>query len=317
MRLQSGDMNRYLNVINRARVIMVCTTMWSVIHIAYGVGSADEVSTVLASTNQQTTGATANIHDQSDIPYYVRLKELKRSATLDDVRRYLASPKSLDKYLAIQVINDRRDRTFLGDLSKALEDNTALVRVEAAITLAALNEPKGVTALVNEMGKARQLQAKLISEKVQRFQYADIDALDQWAHGAGALANLGNSSGYDVLKTNLLYISAFSCKMHSAIELPKFIRFKDSRIDARLLLLTVADDAVSRIDKCLEDNPTVRPSAQIGYFHVISQVLAVVGGTQEVAKLEQYSKHKDADVRRRAAACLHALERQGTVIPQQ
>ena len=289
---------------------------WIIIQGSHGIGFADDATTPLSKTNHAQIAESTN--DLINIKSLAgRLQTMERNATPQDLRRYLTNAISYNRYIAIQVIIKRHDQAFIGDLLQSLEDDDAQVRVEAAIALVTLEDPRGRVALSNEMVKARQLQTKLISSKVKLYDFFEIDALIWWARGAGALADLGDSSGYDILKTNILYIGALGCKSHSVRELPRFIRFKDNHIDAEQLLLSVADDAVSRIDKNLAEHPTIRPSAELGYYALVTKVLAMVGGTQEIARLQLFRQHKNADVRRHAMAGLNELSRRGPVPPQQ
>ena len=234
--------------------------------------------------------------------------EMVRHATPDDLRFELTNNSIAYRTMAIDVIKTRADKAFIADLSRALEDERAQVRVEAALTLDAFGEPKGRIALVNEVTKAKEARARLNQGTVRRT-YWDVEDTDAWSKGAGVLADLGDSTGYEVVKTTLLQDDLYGCRMLAVLEIPKFMRFKDKQADAESVLLLTADDAIGRIDKKLAENPDKRPSAQLGYLDVVSRMLAQVGGEQEVAKLKLYAQHKNPDVRFCATAYLHAIER--------
>jgi len=277
--------------------VLICTNGWP----------ADNASSPPVSTNQQDPATSPTAKSRPRSPY-LELKEMERNATPEDLRTALTNSAVFMRTRAIKVIKFRGDKTFIADLSKALEDERAQVRVEAAKALVAFDQPKGKTALVGEMARARQAQVKLSSGKARRT-FWDTEDLTAWLDGAGALADLGNKSGYDILKTTILTNDLLLCKSLAAIGVAKFVRFEDQRSDAQRVLFMAADDAVDRIDKRLAENPDRRPAAEIGYFDVVSRMLAQIGGEQEVAKLKLYAQDKDPDVRRYAVAYLHAIER--------
>jgi len=192
---------------------------------------------------------------------------------------------------------------------KAMRDERANVRVEAALTLNAFGDPTGKVALVSEMVKAKEAQVKFASGN-ERHTFWDADDFLWWLKAAGALADLGNSNGYEIVKTTILSNKYLACKTTAIIQVPKFICFNSKRIDAEDVLLSAADDSMARIDQKLAENPDRRPSAELGYFDVVSQMLAQVGGKQEVAKLNLYAQHKDSEVRLYARAALHVIEGQ-------
>jgi len=274
------------------------------------------------------------------------LMDMEQNATSDDLRRDLTNSMTYARTRAIKVIRFRKDKTFLPELSKALQDDRAQVRVEAATTLAALGEPQGKAALVDELAKAKQLQKDLgPSGKFRNYwdledTYASIDA-------AGALADIAETNGYDLLKETILYSNCDACKSLAITKIAKFAQFQDRRADTVQTLLVAADDVMTKIDKCLAANPNILtatnvpayatgmeyvepgnplkgwkvPRANMDYvgakasMDVIARMLAQVGGEQAVAKLQFMAQHKDPSVRFSAEAELRAMNRRTNVPP--
>jgi hypothetical protein len=274
--------------------VFICINGWSAV----------DAPNVPANTNRQDSATTPQLRDP-----FTELRELERNATPGNLRAAFTNTAVYMRTGAIKIIKRRGDKKFLPELLRALEDERAEVRVEAALTLAAFGEPRGKFALVDEMTKARQAQVKLSSESAGRT-FWDTHDLMAWSEGAGALADLGDSSGYDVLRTTMLN-GNLGFRGLAVIQLPKFMRFKDKRAEVEHILLMEIDNAIEQIDKARLEHPDRRPAGEIGYFDVVSRLLAGIGGEQQAAKLRSYTQHKEPEVRRYAEAALRAMSRKG------
>jgi len=114
---------------------------------------------------------------------------------------------------------------------------------------------------------------------------------------------MGNSNGYDVVRTAFL-----SRDLSAAIQLPKFMPYGDNSGDIRNLLLVATDDAISKIDQKLAQDPNRSPMAERGTFDVIARILSAVGDERAIAKLKQCTQHKDPKVRFYAKVYLRLIE---------
>ncbi len=260
-----------------------------------------------ASSNPQNSVATPATKAEPKMPL-LEFQEMFRNASTEDLKSALTNEFVSTRTRAVKVIKRRADKSFVPDLLKSLKDERAQVRVEAAKTLESFGDPAGKAALIAEMPKAKETQDKITTGKVRRTYY-DIEDLNAWTDGAGMLAEWDDKSGYTVVKMTVLSNDLIWCKEGAVLQLPKFVRFKDPHIDAEQVLLATADDAVKRVDKQLADKPDHRPGEEIGYFDLVSRMLAKVGGEQEIAKLNLYTQHKNPDVSRYATIGLRIIER--------
>ena len=236
-----------------------------------------------------------------------KLDEMESNATADDLRAALTNSDVLVRERAATAVGNRADETLIPDLMRALGDERGSVRVEAALALELHSNPAARTALIEEMVKARQVEMKLSSGEMRRTVWVNWD-MHAWIKAAGKLADMGNSNGYDFVRATFVDARLESFRDLAVIQMPEFMQFGNNNVDVRNLLLAATDDAISKIDQKLVQDPNRSPMAELANFDVIARILSAVGDERAIAKLKQCAQHKDPRVRFSAQTYLRLIE---------
>jgi hypothetical protein len=262
-------------------------------------------------TETQSTGAVARgmrIHTPS---YEDELRAEGYEPNSEGYRKALLSDSFWTRVIAIRIIRQRKANEFTEDLRQQLGHPMTVVRVEAGMALASFGDSEGIATLKQELEKARQAQQRVLSGE-EALRGKNSSDLSYWVQGAGTLAECGDTSGYEVVKTTLLRFNSDACASSAAWQMPKFARFKDQHTDVLAALTQAMDVALTRIDERASSEPEAEQSPDT-YFNSVAQALGQVGGEQAVAKLKVAAHHRNKHVRLTVKGILDEMERNGQI----
>jgi HEAT repeat protein len=214
------------------------------------------------------------------------------------------------RVVAIRIIKQRKAANYSEDLARQLGHDEVVVRVEAATALATFGDPRGVAALKQELERARRVQQKVLAGIEPLLGKNAID-LGRWMQAAGALADAGDSSGYDVVRLSVLSLGPDGSASIAAHQMPKFARFKHERIDVLPVLLQAMERALKQIDEKIAKASTAEITPEDVYCGDILKALGQVGGAEALAKIQSATKHKRSHVRLTAQGVLDEMKPNG------
>jgi HEAT repeat protein len=271
-------------------------------------------------TKPSTAARQSRPHGPAAKGISVRIPDLEEQLRLEGfepneegLRQALAS-QAWASVVATRIIRERKDVRFNKELAQLLEGEEAKVRVEAARALASLGDPKGAAKLRQELELARQVQQRVLAggEPLQGKNGSDLAV---WMEAAGALAEFGDSSGYDVVRLTVLNFGPNGCASVAAFQMPKYVRFKNRRNDVVPALVEAMDRALKQIDDQMAKNQTTELSPEDLYCGAVAQALGRVGGKEAVAKLESATQHKRSYVRSTTRGVLDKMKWNGKLPP--
>ncbi len=202
----------------------------------------------------------------------------------EDLRNALGNSNLLARVFATQFIKEQNDKAFTSDIKKLLDDKESCVRVEAAMVLAPWGEAKASEVLRSELQTSEDVNVRL--------------------RAAGALADVGDSRGFGLVKATLLDERS-PVQTYAATMIQKFARFRGQGIDSLAVQLQAMDIAVKKAEK-KESEGAVRQAAWL--FRVLAHDLEQSEDSRAVAKLHEASKSKDPKIRFAAEQSLKRSE---------
>jgi HEAT repeat protein len=213
-----------------------------------------------------------------------QLKAKGFDTTEEGLRSALSTSNTLTRVYAVRVIKEKNIKSLIPDLELLLDDSKSRTRAEAAMALAKLGSPRGLPSLKMEMKTSKEQGVKL-----------DV---------AGALAELGDSSGYSVVKACLLDSKNLGLQHMASHQVHKFSGLKGGADAQSLYLLGM--DAAGRQAK--SENEKEAKSARV-LFRLMVSGLGMVGDEGAMPKLQEMTQSDDPELREAAERALKTIEK--------
>lgn len=213
-----------------------------------------------------------------------QLRSLGIETSPEGLRDTLENTNAPGRIFAVQFIKEQKDKTFTPQLMRLLHEERSSIRVEAAIALATWGETNALEVLRTELHNAKHTGLRL--------------------HVAGALADLGESQGFDFVKSTLLDEHSDQC--YAASLMKKFQRFEKDGIEVLPVLLQAVDMARKKAE--IKESEFQLRTAQ-SLFGIVAYDLERSDDTRALAKLRDAAASKDPVIRSTAERCVTKIEK--------
>jgi hypothetical protein len=240
------------------------------------------------------------------------LAEEGYDATPAGLKRALNCSDNWMKIMALRVIQSQKLDVLMSEVEQQITNPQITVRVEAGIALLALGNPMGSDVLHKEVRQGTALFEDVLSGKRPPLgsQVGDASGSTQAIRAAGALADAGDSSGFQLVKTALL-IPEYSSAITALVMLPRFARFEPQSETIRILplLLQAFDDSIKKIENAIAEGKREHNGPEQAYYMAASRVLSEFGGSEAIDRLKKATDHVDHTVREYGRIYLKELEK--------